>query len=82
MKRNCQRGGLCPPDYGSVARKPPGANVSMLDTAAARWQGSLLEFRGPVCQQSDGSGFGVVSGLDYEGFSVRADVEADRREVW
>src|SRR5580658_4152447 len=44
--------------------------------------GSLLEFRGPVCQQRDGSGFGVVGGLDHELFCVGAYIEADSGEVW
>ena len=47
-----------------------------------RLQGSLLEFSGPVCQQSDGGGFGVVGGLYHELFCVGAYVEADAREVW
>jgi len=64
-----------------VARDPPDGSVSRLDTGRPL-QGSLLEFSGPVCQQSDGGGFGVVGGLYHELFCVGAYVEADAREVW
>jgi hypothetical protein len=42
---------------------------------------SLPEFSGPVRQQSDRRGFGVVGGLDDELFAVRADVVTDAGEV-
>jgi hypothetical protein len=67
-------------DHDFRVARHPGGNVFRLD--AAGWQGSLPEFRGPVCQQSDGGGFGVVGGLDNELFAVGADVVADPGEVW
>jgi hypothetical protein len=45
-------------------------------------QGSLLECRRPVRQQSDGGGPRVVGGLDYELFTVGTDVVTDPHNVW
>ncbi len=62
------------------ARHTPSRNFPGL-IGIGRWQGSLLEFRGPVRQQRDGRGFGVVSGLYNELFGVGTDVVADADEV-
>jgi len=62
------------------ARYPPSGNFPSL-LRHRLVSDSPPEFRGPVRQQSDGGGLGVVGGLDDELFAVRADVVADAGEV-
>jgi hypothetical protein len=68
---------------GITSRLPVIRSVEMFRALIQQGCGGLLlEFRGPVCQQSDGGGFGVVGGLDYKLFCVGVYVEADSGEVW